>query len=125
MRETTAQINRATDDPRKKAVLEKTWLLQDRLQCPHQADPRSKSLIRTLGHIDVCGVLHVAWRTKDGVDGGYMVSLLYRDCLVLATVDKPDTVYRVRAMISFADMRVEETDNGRGKNQRDIEWFIS
>ena len=36
MRETTKQINRATDDPRMKATLEKTWLLQDRLFVPDQ-----------------------------------------------------------------------------------------
>jgi hypothetical protein len=31
LREATAEINRATDDPRAKAVMEKSWLLQDRL----------------------------------------------------------------------------------------------
>jgi len=31
LRETTSEINRATDDPRMKATMEKTWLLQDRL----------------------------------------------------------------------------------------------
>lgn len=36
LRETTKQINRATDDPRMKATLEKTWLLQDRLLVPDQ-----------------------------------------------------------------------------------------
>lgn len=80
-----------------------------------QVDPRSKSLVRTLGHNHLCGVLHVTWRTRDGVEGEYMVALLYRDCLVLASVARSDTVYHVRAMISFCDMRVENTDNGRGE----------
>lgn len=31
LREATSKINRATDDPRMKAVMEKSWLLQDRL----------------------------------------------------------------------------------------------
>jgi hypothetical protein len=31
LREATAKINRATDDPRMKAAMEKSWLLQDRL----------------------------------------------------------------------------------------------
>ena len=31
LRETTGEINRATDDPRMKATMEKTWILQDRL----------------------------------------------------------------------------------------------
>lgn len=36
LREATAEINRATDDTRIKATLEKTWLLQDRLAFPNQ-----------------------------------------------------------------------------------------
>lgn len=31
LREATAEINRATDDPRMKNTMEQTWLLQDRL----------------------------------------------------------------------------------------------
>ena len=31
LRETTAEINRATDNPRMKITMEKTWILQDRL----------------------------------------------------------------------------------------------
>ena len=34
LREATAEINRATDDPSVKARMEKTWLLQDRLVFP-------------------------------------------------------------------------------------------
>ena len=36
LREVTAEINRATDDPQMKATLEQTWLLQDRLMFPRQ-----------------------------------------------------------------------------------------
>jgi hypothetical protein len=36
LREVTGEINRATDDTRMKAILEKTWLLQDRLAFPRQ-----------------------------------------------------------------------------------------
>lgn len=31
LREATMEINRATDDPRMKTIIEKSWLLQDRL----------------------------------------------------------------------------------------------
>lgn len=34
LREATAEINRATDDPRTRSALEKTWILQDRLVFP-------------------------------------------------------------------------------------------
>jgi hypothetical protein len=36
LRETTGEINRATNDPRMKATMEKTWLLQDRLMLADQ-----------------------------------------------------------------------------------------
>lgn len=36
LREATAEINRATDDPRMKTTMEQTWLLQDRLMFPNQ-----------------------------------------------------------------------------------------
>lgn len=36
IREATAEINRATNDSRTKSVLEKTWILQDRLAFPDQ-----------------------------------------------------------------------------------------
>jgi hypothetical protein len=45
LREATAEINKATDDARVRTILEKTWLLQDRLVFPNQASlaefPRS------------------------------------------------------------------------------------
>ena len=31
LREATSEINKATDDPRMKTTMERTWLLQDRL----------------------------------------------------------------------------------------------
>lgn len=45
LREATSQVNRATDDARVKAVLEKTWLLQDRLVFPDSVRPPSMLLV--------------------------------------------------------------------------------
>lgn len=46
LREATSQVNRATDDARVKAVLEKTWLLQDRLVFPDSVrHPRRLSVL--------------------------------------------------------------------------------
>jgi len=113
LRETTTDINKATGDPRMKAILEKTWLLQDRLVL--QDHPNSRGFVRTLGHIHLCGVFHFAWQTKNSVDGQYMVCLLYRDYLVLASVANPvEQCYKVQACIPLNELRVEEVDNGRG-----------
>ncbi|OTB06666.1 hypothetical protein M426DRAFT_9444 [Hypoxylon sp. CI-4A] len=115
LREATAEINRATDDPRMKNTMEQTWLLQDRLIFPNQKlDAASKTTIRSFGQVRLCGALHVCWQTKDGVDGAYMVTLLYKDCLCLATASGADRIYTIQACIGLNDIKVEDVDNGRG-----------
>ncbi|KAI0841994.1 Dbl homology domain-containing protein [Hypoxylon sp. FL0890] len=115
LREATAEMNRATDDPRMKNSMEQTWLLQDRLVFPQQKlDAVSKTTIRSFGQVRLCGALHVCWQTNDGVDGAYMVTLLYKDCLCLATANRADPIYTIQACISLSDIKVEEVDNGRG-----------
>ncbi|KAK0667567.1 hypothetical protein QBC41DRAFT_134499 [Cercophora samala] len=115
LREATAEINRATDDPRVRTVLERTWILQDRLAFPNQQlDATTKNRIRSFGHIQLCGALHVCWQSKTGVSGQYMVALLYKEWFCLATASKIDQVYTIQACIALSNIKVEEVDNGRG-----------
>ncbi|KAH7137148.1 RSP protein [Dactylonectria estremocensis] len=115
LREATAEINRATNDDHMKTALEKTWLLQDRLVFPkRKLDAASKNQIRSFGHIQLCGALHVCWQTKDSVEGQYMICLLYRDLLCLASAGKVDPIYTIQACISMNGAKVEDVDNGRG-----------
>ncbi|KAK3341712.1 hypothetical protein B0T25DRAFT_350820 [Lasiosphaeria hispida] len=115
LREATAEINRATDDARIKSVLEKTWILQDRLVFPNQQlDAASKNRVRSFGHLQLCGALHVCWQTKEGVSGQYMVALLYREWLCLATASRIDQIYTIQACIALNNIKLEEVDNGRG-----------
>jgi hypothetical protein len=79
-------------------------------------DAASKSRIRSFGHIQLCGALHVCWQTKEGVNGQYMVALLYRGWLCLATAGRIDQVYTIQACIALTNIKVEEVDNGRGMN---------
>lgn len=44
-----------------------------------------------------------------------MVTILYKDCLCLATASRADQVYTIQACIGLNDIKVEEVDNGRGK----------
>jgi hypothetical protein len=56
----------------------------------------------------------MSWQTKGSVDGQYMITLLYRDFLLLASAGKTDQVYTVQSCIGLNELRVEEVDNGRG-----------
>ncbi|KAK2007190.1 RhoGEF domain-containing protein [Colletotrichum eremochloae] len=115
LREATAEINRATSDRRMKSTLEKTWILQDRLVFPEQKlDAASKNRIRSFGHVDLCGALHICWQTKEGVKGQYMICLLYHNVLCLASASKVDQFYTIQACINLDSIKLEETDNGRG-----------
>jgi hypothetical protein len=80
-----------------------------------QLEARSKNTIRALGHIHLCGVLHICWQTRDGVDGQYMICLLYRDFLLLASALRTDQIYTVQACIGVSELRIEDIDNGRGR----------
>ena len=81
-------------------------------------------MIRALGHVYLCGVLHVAWQTNTGVDGQYMITLLYRDCLVVASAERSENVYSIGAIIFFNDIRVEEADNGKGVYSGEFKPFL-
>ena len=81
-------------------------------------DAVSTSRIRAFGHIQLCGALHVCWQTKFGVTGSYMICLLYREWLCLATAGKYDQVYTIQACIALRDVNLEEIDNGRGMVSR-------
>ncbi|POR33075.1 Uncharacterized protein TPAR_06727 [Tolypocladium paradoxum] len=115
MREVTAEINRSTNDSLMKATLERTWLLQDRLVFPNKRlDAASKNRVRSFGHIRLCGTLHVCWQSPRGVDGQYLICLLYRDVLCLASAGRGDLLYVVQACINLNRARIEDVDNGRG-----------
>jgi len=70
--------------------------------------------LRQLGHVLLCGVLHVAYQTKMGVEGGYMVCVLFKSCLLLATLSAGAATYEITVGIGLSDLRIEETDNGKG-----------
>ncbi|KAG8165120.1 hypothetical protein KVR01_005395 [Diaporthe batatas] len=115
LREATSQVNRATDNARVKDVLEKTWLLQDRLVFPDsELDAASKTRIRSFGHIELCGTLHACWQTKDGIHGQYMVALLYKNWFCLASASRVDQIYTLQACVPTNTIKIEPVDNGRG-----------
>jgi hypothetical protein len=114
LQETIREVNKAKDDPKTRRLIEITWQLQDRLAFQEQAISRAL-VFRLLGHVLLCGVLHVAFQTPEPrVKGQYMVCVLYKSCLVLATTSRFHTPYTVVASIGLANASIEEADNGRG-----------
>ncbi|KAI5466600.1 hypothetical protein BGZ63DRAFT_409851 [Mariannaea sp. PMI_226] len=115
IREATTEINRATNDGCVKETLGRTWLLQDRLVFPgRKLDAVSKNQIRSFGHVQLCGTLHICWQEEDKIQGKYMICLLYRDTLCLASAGKVDQIYTIQACINVHTAKIEDINNGRG-----------
>ncbi|KAH7394498.1 hypothetical protein BKA66DRAFT_438839 [Pyrenochaeta sp. MPI-SDFR-AT-0127] len=112
LQETIREINKAKDDPEARRLIEITWQLQDRLAFQEQKLSQA-FVFRMLGHVLLCGVLHVAFQTPERVKGQYMICILYKSCLVLATASRFHTPYNVVASIGLANGSIEEADNGR------------
>jgi hypothetical protein len=112
--ETIREVNKAKDDPKTRRLIEITWQLQDRLVFQEHAISRAL-VFRLLGHVLLCGVLHVAFQTPEPrIKGQYMVCVLYKSCLVLATSSRFHTPCTVVASIGLANGSIEESNNGRG-----------
>ena len=117
----TDEINKATDNPATRQLVETTWILRDRLIFDTGAQlPSSPTIMfRLLGHVMVCGVLHVAFESNERIKGQYMVWLLYRSCFLLASLSKTTAAYNVFAVIPLANGSIDEPDNGRGTYPKD------
>lgn len=114
LQETIREVNKAKDDPKTRRLIEITWQLQDRLAFQEQAMSRAL-VFRLLGHVLLCGVLHVSFQTPEPrIKGQYMICVLYKSYLVLATSSRFHTPYTVVASVGLANASIEETDNGRG-----------
>ncbi|KAF2177708.1 hypothetical protein K469DRAFT_643975 [Zopfia rhizophila CBS 207.26] len=113
LQEAIREVNKAKDDPKTRRLIEISWHLQDRLAFQEQT--LSHALVfRLLGHVILCGVLHVAYHGQDRVKGQYMICVLYKSCLILATTNRQFMPYNVVASIALANGSIEGPDNGRG-----------
>lgn len=117
IREMTEEINKATDNPHTRRLVEATWTIQDRLVFQDQmnADCSPTVISHLLGRVILCGALHVAYETKDGVKGQFTICILYRSCLLLAIAGRNTAQYNVAAILPLLNGSIAEPDNGRGK----------
>ncbi|OJD35469.1 rho guanyl nucleotide exchange factor [Diplodia corticola] len=114
LKDANQEINNAKDDPITRRLIETTWLLQDRLIFPEDQPLPRALLTRLLGHVSLCGILHVTYQTNERTEGKYMICILFNSCLLLALADKSSSGYEVVATITLANGSIEPSDNGRG-----------
>lgn len=93
-------------------MLKTTWLLGDRLTFADQV-PRSVFL-QLLGSVQLCGCLHIAYRSRGSIKGRYVMCILFETTLLLASADEESENYAVLAGIALASATLQEADNGKG-----------
>ncbi|PGH07565.1 hypothetical protein AJ79_06235 [Helicocarpus griseus UAMH5409] len=110
---TSQEINRATGDPVAKDRVRKTMLLGERLEFSNRKSD-SSDVLHDFGPIKVCGVLHVAYQTKESVNGEYMMCCLFNKFLLLATASESYRKFNAVAIIHIPGIKLEAADSGTG-----------
>lgn len=111
-REMVREVNMVTDDPKVRERIQRRWLLQDRLKLSH--DALKAAQFRMLGHVLLCGVLHVAYQTSNRVEGGYMLCMMFKDYLLVAAPTVGNTKFDIVATIYLSDAKAVSAEDGKG-----------
>ncbi|KIW31122.1 uncharacterized protein PV07_02800 [Cladophialophora immunda] len=113
LREVVQTVNKATDNHETRTQIQRRWSIQTRLICD-QVSLRAEQL-RMLGNIQLSGVLHVTWQTRNNrVDGRYALCLLFDTSLIIALPAGATPKFDVIAFLHLRDTRIESASDGRG-----------
>jgi hypothetical protein len=72
-------------------------------------------IFRMLGHALLCGALHVAYQGRSGVQGEYMLCILFKSYLMVATANEDLQQFTVAVCMHVADIKIEATEDGKGR----------
>lgn len=113
LREVVQTINKATDNCDTRNQIQRRWSLQTRLTYG-KVSLRSEQF-RMLGNVQLCGVLHVTWQTRNGkVDGRYALCVLFESSLIVALPTGATSKFEVIAFLHLPDIKIECASDGRG-----------
>ncbi|RVX68219.1 hypothetical protein B0A52_08728 [Exophiala mesophila] len=105
-------VNLAVNNRDSRIEMQRRWSLQSRLNC--RQSPLDPDLVRTLGPIQLCGVLHVVWQTKAGVNGAYCLCVLFDSRLMIAIPAGCTARFDITALLRLSDIKIESASDGRG-----------
>ncbi|KAL3490137.1 hypothetical protein BJX62DRAFT_238429 [Aspergillus germanicus] len=115
VRHVLADINEATASTLSRALIHKTFLLQE------MVDSKSTAVVdlyKQLGPMTLCGVLHVTYQASHQVTGAYMVCVLFKHHFFLAKMNDEYRKLRPLACLYISDVRIDSLANGKG-----LEYF--
>lgn len=113
MRSVVQLVNLARENPYTRQQIQRRWLLLDRLVLsgiglmPEQ--------FRSLGSVELCGVLHVAYQTNIAISGSYALCVLFDEHFLIALPVGATGNFEAVALIQLSDIKIEASTDGKGK----------
>lgn len=113
VRDVVQMVNLARENPYTRQKIQRRWLLQDRLELSRLGITAEQ--FRSLGPVELCGVLHIAYQTSVTISGCYALCVLFDEYFLIALPIGATGKFEAMALIQLSDIRVETPMNGKGK----------
>ena len=116
LREVVQLVNLARDNQHARQQVQRRRLLQDRLDLTKLRV--SAEQFRSLGTVELCGVLHVAYQSTVAIGGAYAVCALLDEHFLVAFPSSNNLqILEAAALIQLSDLAVEGAMDGKGEFQ--------
>ncbi|KAJ5522497.1 hypothetical protein N7527_006612 [Penicillium freii] len=114
MRVLVTQINLAAGNPINKDRIQKTIVLQNKVDI--SKSDALQSLYKDLGPLVMCGVLHVTYQTAEITNGEFMVCVLFQRYLFFAKGIDDQRRLEAVACVYLDSLKIDTLQNGQDRN---------
>lgn len=113
LRDIVHMVNLARDSHYARSQIQRRWLLQDRLDVTRLGITPDQ--FRSIGQIELCGVLHVTYQTTAEILGSYALCALLDEHFLIAFPHGSTGIYDAVALIQLSDIKIEASTDGKGE----------
>ncbi|KAJ5961498.1 hypothetical protein N7501_006439 [Penicillium viridicatum] len=122
MRVLVTQINLAAGNPINKDRIQKTIVLQNKVDI--SKSDALQSIYKDLGPLVMCGVLHVTYQTAEITNGEFMVCVLFQRYLFFAKGVDDQRRLEAVACVYLGSLKIDTLQNGQDQD-RNYEFVLS
>ena len=106
-------INLAIDNHFVRLAIQRRSLLQERLDLSRLNT--SAEQYRTLGTVELCGVLHIAYQSTVAIGGSYALCVLFDEHLLVALPMGNTGRFEAIAILQLCDIKIASPTDGKGE----------
>ncbi|RAL07406.1 putative Rho guanyl nucleotide exchange factor [Aspergillus homomorphus CBS 101889] len=112
VRRVVQEVNRVSNNPINRSLVNKTRALQDMLDFPE--GNKSLDLYKQLGPLILCGVLHVTYSAPAETVTGFMVCALFGSHIFFANMNDDHRRLRALMCLHIPDLKIDTLANDEG-----------